>query len=430
MESSISDNGTKGEREKMDKVLVLAGSCVQIELLGQLKARGLYTILADNNENAVAKPYADEFVKVNILDFEAVQNVAVENEVNFLISVCADQVLLTVAKVSEDLGLPCYIDYKTACLVSDKGNMKDVFEKYGIPSSKHVFMSEIEDDKIVKMEYPLVVKPVDAYSSKGVRKCCNREELDVFFKEAANVSRSGVVIVEEYVEGAELTVDFEVVDGKAIFLSAANTEKVNYADRFLAFRTRYPAAVSVETIERIKVIGQKIADAFELKNTPMLMQVLTDGKKESVLEFSARTGGGAKYLLLKHMTGFDPITAVIDLTLGKKVDVGEKKSDAKFLTNEFLYAYPSVFDHAEGADELVKEGIVSDYWQYKWQGAEIFNAVTSSDRVASITILADTYEELVEKHNIAASRIKFIDKDGKDIMRHDLLTDIKELDIL
>ena len=409
------------------KALILAGSCPQIVLMDQLKERGIYSILADNNPNAVARPFADEFVKVNILDFEAVKRVAIEKQVDFLIAVCADQVLLTVAKVSEELGLPCYIDYDTACKVSDKGYMKDIFQQHDIPSSKHAFMSEIDDSKIADMRYPLVVKPVDAYSSKGVRKCCNREELEVFFAEAAKISRSGVVIVEEYVEGAELTVDFEIVDGKAIFLSASNTEKVNYVDRFLAFRTMHPAAVSPSTIERIKIIGQKIADAFDLKNCPMLIQLLTDDKRESVLEFSARTGGGAKYLLIKMMTGFDPITAVIDLTLGNKVEVGEIKGESKLFTNEFLYAYPGVFDHLEGFEELKSEGILAEYWLFKWQGAEISNAATSSDRVASITIKADSYEELVEKHNKAAERIKIISTDGKDIMRHDLLTDIKPL---
>lgn len=409
------------------KALILAGSCPQIVLINQLKERGIYTILADNNVNAMARPYADEFVKVDILNMEAVKQVAVEKQVDFLIAVCADQVLLTVAKVSEDLGLPCYIDYDTACKVSDKGHMKDIFHQYDIPSSKHVFMSELDMEKISALNYPLVVKPVDAYSSKGVRKVTNEAELHQFFAEAAQISRSGVVIVEEFVEGAELTVDFQIVDGKAHLLAVSNTEKVNYQDRFLAFRTRNPAAVSADTIERIKVIGQKLADAFKLKNTPMLIQLLTDDKRESVLEFSARTGGGAKYLLLKKMAGFDPITSVIDLTLGNGSRVGEIKAESKVFTNEFLYSYPGTFDHLEGFEELKQEGVISEYWQFKWQGAEIKQAISSSDRVASITIQADSHEELVAKHNEAARRIRIIDVNGNDIMRHDLLTDIKPL---
>lgn len=409
------------------KSLVLAGSCPQIILLNQLRERGIYTILADNNINAVARDYADDFVKVDILDCEAVEKIALEKKVDFLIAVCADQVLLTVAKVSENLGLPCYLDYRTTCAISDKGYMKDIFKKHGIPSSKYAFMSTIEEDQISEMSYPLVVKPVDAYSSKGVRKCNNHEELTVYFEEAAQISRSGVVIVEEYVEGFELTVDFEVVDGRAYLLCVSNTEKVNYKDRFLAFRTRYPASISSNTLERIKIIGQKIADAFKLKNTPMLIQLLSDDTKESVLEFSARTGGGAKYLLLKKASGFDPISAVIDLTLGEKPIVGEIQSESKYIINEFLYCYPGIFDRLDGFEQLKMEGVISEYWQFKWQGAKIITANTSSDRVASITIQADTFEEIVSKHNRAASRIKVLNSEGKDILRHDLLTDIEKL---
>lgn len=411
------------------KALVLAGSWSQVVLLNQLRERKIETVLADNNPNATAIPYADKFVRVDLLDSEAVKKVAIEEKVDFLITVCADQVLITVAKVSEELGLPCYIDYDTACKVSDKGHMKDIFSKNGVPTSKHAFMSELDMEKISQMEYPLVVKPVDAYSSKGVRKATDKNELRQYFKEAAEISRSGVVIVEEYVEGAELTVDFQIIDGKSHLLSVSNTEKVNYKDRFLAFRTRFPAAVSKETIERVAKIGQKIADAFNLKNTPMLVQLLTDDKRESVLEFCARTGGGAKYLLIKAATGFDPIKAVIDLTLGRPVTVEGITPESKFVTNEFLYAYPGVFDHLEGFEQLKKDGIINEFWQFKWQGAEIKNAISSSDRVVSVTIHSDTYEELLEKHKKVASTVKIIDKDGNDMMRHDLLTDINPLDL-
>ena len=409
------------------KALVLAGSCSQIVLLQQLKERGIYSVLADNNEQAVARPYADTFEKADLLNIDAIKEVAKKHEVDMILSVCADQVLITAAKVSEDLGLPCYIDYETACNVSDKGYMKETFEKFDIPTSKHIFISELKEEKIKGMEYPLVVKPADAYSSKGVRKATNFEELEAFFAEAEKISRSGFVIVEEFNEGFELTADFQVVDGKAVLLTVSNTEKVNYQDRFVAFRTRNPAAVSQETVERIKGIGQKIAEAFRLKDTPMLVQLISNGKKESVLEFCARTGGGAKCLLIKMMTGFDPITAVLDLTLGNKVTVGEIKPVSKHFVNEFLYAYPGEFDRLEGFEELKEEGIIADYWQFKNKGAQIKSAVSSSDRIASITIIAETFEELVQKHNIAASRIKIADVNGKDMMRHDLLTDIEEL---
>lgn len=411
------------------RALVLAGSPSQTVLLNQLRNRGIYTILADNNVNAVARPYADEFVKVDLLNVEAVKQAAEELKVDFLITVCADQVLITVAKVSEALGLPCYIDAKTACNVSDKSHMKDIFHKFDIPSSKHVFMEELDMSKIAGMRYPLVVKPADAYSSKGVRKATNEEELQIFFAEAANISRSGIVIVEEFVEGAEITADFQVIDGKAYLISASNTEKVDYKDRFLAFRTFYPAVVSPETLDRIRIIGQKIADAFQLKNAPVLVQLLTDDKRESVLEFCARTGGGAKYLLIKNCTDFDPIDAVVRLTLGETVDLNSVGQKVNYYVNEFLYGKNGEFDHLEGFEELKQQGILTEYWQFKAPGTTIFNAATSSDRIASISICADTYEELVQKHNQAAAQIKIIDRCGNDMMRHDLLVPIRDLSL-
>ena len=92
-----------------------------------------------------------------------------------------------------------------------------------------------------------------------------------------------------------------------------------------------------------------------------------------------------------------------------------------------MYSYPVEFDHLEVFEELKQEGIILEYWQFKNKGAVIKSAVSSSDRIASITIVADSFEELVEKHNIAKSRIKIIDVNGNDIMRHDLLTDIEFL---
>ena len=92
------------------KALVIAGGVPQIELIKQLKSRGIFVVLADGSPNAIARSYADSFYQVNIFDVQAVKKIAEEEKVDFLITVCADQVLLVVAEVSEMLGLPCYID--------------------------------------------------------------------------------------------------------------------------------------------------------------------------------------------------------------------------------------------------------------------------------------------------------------------------------
>lgn len=408
------------------KALVLAGGFPQIALIQELKKRGITVLLADYNENPVARPYADQFFQASTLDVEAITEIARREAVDFVITVCTDQALLTVAKVSETLGLPCYIDYQTALNVTNKSYMKQVFVAHGIPTARHVVMGELDWKTIQGMEYPLIVKPVDCNSSKGVKKVTNDEELQAAFADAVSFSRTDTALVEDFIEGMELTVDVYVEEGKAHVLSLSNNDKIGEADKFVIFRTRYPAVWTETILPLVQETAQKIADAFGLKNCPMLIQMISDGKRVFVLEFSARTGGGVKHLLIRRVSGFDVIGAVVDLTLGKKPHLEPGKPENRYIVNEFIYCRPGIFDRLAGFEELKSQGILSDYYLFKWQGAEFKTIASSGDRVAGFTIQADTLEDLRQKHETAVSGLQVLDIQGSDMMRHDLLVDVAQ----
>ena len=410
------------------KALILAGGLPQIVLLQQLKERGIETVLADGSPNALARPYADKFYQLAIFDVEAVKDVAVREQVDFLITVCADQVLLVVAQVSEMLGLPCYIDYQTGMNVSDKILMKRIFKEHGIPTSRFVEMQELDWAAIEELQFPLVVKPVDAYSSRGVRKAENKEQLKVFYEEARQISRSGGVIVEEFCSGSEISVDAFIVNGKAHILCVSNSEKIQDDGRFVIFRGRYPVEASPEIMRQIEEVAQKITDAFALKNAPLLIQMINNGQHVSVLEFCARTGGNMKYLLIKKSCGVDVIKGAIDLALGLEPDVTVEDTGNRYVVNDFIYGYPGVFDHLEGFEELQKEGVLEEYHALRPQGFEVRGVTSSSDRIAGVNICAGSLEEFNEKHRRFVEKARIIDKNGNDIMRHDLLPDLKKLD--
>lgn len=403
------------------KALIIAGGLPQIELIRQLHSRNIETVLLDGSEKAIARPFADKFICINVFDIDAVKRIAVDEKVDFLITVCADQVLLVVAQVSELLGLPCYVDYETARKASDKIEMKRMFLANGIPTSRHVELYDFNFTEIEKLKYPLVVKPVDAYSSKGVRKAVDRRELEQYYHEAEEISRSGGVIVEEYCAGEEISVDAFVVNGKAHVLCVSNSEKINDADRFVIFRGRYPVSATPAVLEQVQSVAQKIADAFELKNSPLLIQMINDGEHVSVLEFCTRTGGNMKYLLIKYSSGVDVIKATIDITLGLDPDVGIVGPYRNYVVNDFIYCKPGVFDHLEGFDELVAEGVLTEYHCIKPEGMVFSGVRSSSDRVAGVTICADSLEEFNRLHKRFVEKAKVVDKDGNDIMRHDLL---------
>ena len=403
------------------KALVLCGGLPQIALIKELKSRGITTLLADMNEKVKAREYADEFYPVSVLDVDAVRALAAEQKVDFLITVCADQVLQVVAQVAEELGLPWYIDYQTAENVSKKSYMKRIFWENGVPTTKFVILDKFDAEAIKELSYPIIVKPVDAYSSRGVRKVTNEQELREALDVAVGISRTKTAIVEEFAEGDEVSVDVYVEQGVAHVLCLTNLYKIGEDGKFIINRSRIPADLPAEIVDLIGDTAQKIADAFGLKNTPMLIQLITDGKKISVVEFCARTGGGVKFLMIKKASGFDVVKAVVDLTLGEKPHVGEIKKPDTLTVNEFVYCKPGVLDHLEGFEELLAEGIVTEYSAFKTEGAAFGQIAGSGDRVAYFSIVAKDEAELKRRHAIANARIKAVSKDGEDLIRHDLI---------
>ncbi|MGE9937117.1 ATP-grasp domain-containing protein [Butyricimonas virosa] len=402
------------------KALVLCGGKPQIALIHELKRRNITAILADANDKAAAVQYADVFYNVSTLDVVGIEKIALAEKVDCILSVCADQMLLVAAQLSEKLNLPCYIDYETAKNVSSKEYMKRIFVENNIPTAKYIVGSSISLSVIEGLNFPLIVKPVDCYSSRGVKKVLNYDELLSAFENAKNLSRTGTVIVEEFVEGLELSVDIYVENGKVNILCIRSLDKIPNSEKFIICRGNYPAKISLATKGRVQDVAQKIVEAFGLVDTPMLIQMKINDEQIHILEFCARTGGGIKYRLLPKVCGFDVVKAVLDLTLGEKPHVNIKPLNT-FIVDEFLYCNPGILDHTEGFEELLKDGIIDHYEVYKSAGYQFDEISSSGDRVAYFSVVADTEAELRRKHQIAASVVKAVDNKGKDLIRHDII---------
>ena len=411
------------------KALVVAGGGPQIYLIEELTRRNIETVLIDGNENAVAKKYANHFYKVNIFDIDKVVNIAKQEKVDFIITVCADQVLLVVAEVSERLGLPWYIDYETAKNVSDKQLMKRLFIENDIPTTRYVFLKELDLDKISNLRFPLIVKPVDAYSSRGVRKVHNIDEVKKAFDDALDYSRDKGVIIEEFFKGEELSVDLFVTNGVANTLCISRSEKIKDSGKFVIFRGYYSYIKEDTFIKKVTEIANKIARAFKLHNSPMLIQMLYNGKEFNVLEFCARTGGCMKWLMIEEASNVNVIDKVVDLCLGIPVELNIEMSK-EHIVNNFIYCKKGVFDHVAGIDSLLKAGVINHYRCLRPQGT-IYSGVinSSSDRVAGVMIKASTMESLNDKQVLFNNNTMIIDSNGVDIMRHDLFPAINKYDI-
>ena len=404
------------------KILVLAGGADQIALIQELKKRGHQIILVDYFENPPAKKFADCHIVASTLDLVSVEQIAKEEGVDLVCTACTDQALLTVACVSEKLGLPCYISYKTGLNVTNKSYMKKVLMANNIPTSKYTILSTDDESQIDGFVFPLVVKPVDCNSSKGVKRIENNEEFHKYTLEAINFSRTKTAIVEEFVEGREISADFYIDHGAAKFLSATTSLKIANRKSFTILCSDYPA-VNEQEQKKLTQIATDIAKAFALDNTPLLVQLIANEKGMKVLEFSARMGGGSKYRLIQVLSGVNIMSVYVDRLLGDYPSVNPQKQ-VEFCRMVYLYCTPGKFDHIEGIEELKSKGIIDEYFLYKTKGMEIHASETSGDRPAGYLCTAKTKKELEDKIKFVDKSIKVLSSDGSDIMIHGLLENI------
>lgn len=404
----------------MKKALVLAGGIAQVALIEELKKRGYRTLLADMNPHCVAAGHCDEFHAVSAMDIEGIKNLVKEKNIDMVLTACADQIIVAEVEVCEALGLKTYLDIETVKLVSDKHYMKDVFFRSGIPTSRYVVLDAFDEEKIAGLRYPIVVKPVDAYSARGVRRCNNKEEVKKFLPEAIQISRTKTAIAEEFVAGEELTVEAFVCRGKATVLCIGNKNKLKNG-RFVLSGSLYPAEISAELTKEIKQTTQKIADAFHLFNSPININMITDGQHAYVLEFCARTGGFVKYEITRIMSGFDPIKAIVDMHEGIDPEVGEIKAENRYLMTCYLYCSGGTLDRYEGFEEMREQGIISRYYLVRNQGHQFKCIDSNGDRAAGFFVQDDDYDKLLEKYQTAVEHLKVLDKDGNDLVRRDLM---------
>lgn len=401
------------------KILVLAGGSDQIALINELKSRGHETILVDYFENPPAKTYADKHIVASTLDTDRVEEIAVAEKVDLVCTACTDQALLTVAKVSEKLGLPCYISYQTGLNVTNKSYMKKVLMSNKIPTAKFIILDKVDMGAIQDFKYPLVVKPVDCNSSKGVKRIDSAEELPKYLEEAINFSRTKTAIVEEFKIGEEISADFYIENGVAKYLSATNSFKIPNRKSFTILGSAYPVVDEQQKTKLID-IATNIAKAFELDNCPLLIQLIANGNDINVIEFSARMGGGSKYKLIEVLSGVNIMSKYVDRILGDYPSV-EPSKQVNYCKMVYTYCTPGVIDHVEGLDEMKANKVVDEYFLYKTKGMEITHSETSGDRPAGYLVTADTEEELNAKIKEVDNRIKVVDMKGADILIHNLV---------
>lgn len=401
-------------RQNHKKALVLGGTTDHIRLIEILKEKGFYVILMDYLDDPPAKKIADIFLQISILDKDMVLQYAKLHGITNVFVTSIDQALLTAAYVSQQLNLPFHIDFEAAFMLTNKTLMKKLMFENGIPTSNYKIFKSLEEINEEKLSFPAVMKPVDANSSKGVIKVNNKSEIIENFSESMKFSTVKEIIVEEFIEGKELSIDAFINDGNVtICMITENVKSTINADKFTITESVYNIELENNVSTQVKQIVELIFKAINIKNGPLLVQALYNENTDEikVIEFSSRLGGGSKYFYINQIKNFDIIRQFVNITLGESIEIGNLTPTVNYAKFKYLYTEPCVIHKYVNFEELKSENIIKEYFIYKEIGTEIFEATKSTDRCSGIFLTANNINELSEKET-KTSILEVQDKNG------------------
>lgn len=379
----------------MKKLLIIGASILQLPAIIKAKEMGLYVAVLDFNPNAIGIPYADEYFNASTMDENAVLEVAKEFKPDGIMTLATDMPMRGVAKVSDTLGLHS-ISYETAVKATDKYDMIKAFEEHNVPAPWFYLVKSF--DELVslkgKITYPCIMKPTDNAGSHGVVKIHSYEELLDKYEYSHGCSRRGNVIVEEYLDGDEVSVEVMVVDGKVNVLQI--TDKLTTgAPYFVEMGHSQPSRMDVGIQNKIKDVAEKACKAIGINTGPahVEMKVTSQGEPK-MIELGARMGGdNITTHLVPLSTGVDMVESTIKIALGEEVDVTPTLNCGSSI--RYFEAPLGKIKSIEGVEEALKIDGVKQISFTKNVGDESTPIHCSNDRIGFVIAQAETAEKAI-----------------------------------
>lgn len=187
--------------------------------------------------------------------------------------------------------LPCYLSFEQSQQLTNKVLMKQMMIDGGIPTSKFRRFDISHDINIDGLQFPLVIKPADNNGSKGIIKTYNASDFEAAIAEAKKFTLSGDLLVEEFKEGEEYSIEaFIKEDGDPVIVFASKNIKIKNRNTFTICCNQYVNKLNPNIEQKIVEIIKAISETFKIKNVPLLLQCIANENEVNVIEFSARTG--------------------------------------------------------------------------------------------------------------------------------------------
>lgn len=324
----------------MKKVLILGIGNAQVDIIKLCKEKGFEVHTCSNTALGRGLEFSDHFQQIDIVNKEAVLEYAKNRNIDLAYSMGSDIAMPTASYVSEQLQLPYFVSSKTATLCNTKQELRGFIgdEDYNLK-----FQEIASKEEAIKLPYPLMMKPVDSQGQRGIIRINSREEFEAHFDVALSYSRSKKIILEEFVEGPEISVNVYMIDGEVRFaLISDRISWPQYPGGIIHKHLLPSGFINEKSHEAVNRLIKSVTSKLEINNGPAYFQIKLKGEYPKLIEVTPRLDGCHMWRLIKESTGVDLLYITINHLSGNDFDalaLGASEINKQFVL-EFICKEP------------------------------------------------------------------------------------------
>jgi biotin carboxylase len=371
-------------------------------LLQAARERDLFVIALDRDPAAPGLQYADRRAIISTEDERGIERLAAAERIDGVIAPGIDWPVAIAARVAERLGLPHPLEPAVAGLATSKLRQRERLSEAGVPQPSWKIVTEPNADVGV----PCVVKAPDRQGQRGLSLVRAHDELRGAVEAAISESRSGSALVEDLVDGPEVTVNAFSVGGRFVPLTVTDRVTAEPPAFGVALAHVWPSQAAGEAAVQV---AEAAAHALGIAEGPTYTQLRVGPNGPQVIELAARLGGGHDAELCRTALGVDLNGLALSAALGEPVSDDDLRAEpsAGGACVRFLVPPEGELREVKGIEEARgQEGIV-DVRVYRGPGHVFGPFRRGPDRAGAVLAVGDSPEGALEKADRAAALIRF-----------------------
>lgn len=409
------------------KLLILGGNPETSALVKLANGMGIKTIVASGRATDDAKKYAWKSSDVDGMDVPGLVALAREEQVDGVLVGVADILVPSYCKVCDELGLPCYATQKIVDVFAFKDVFKATCESYGIHGiPEYPLDAEMKREDLDKVQYPVMVKPVDNGGGVGMTVCYNEEELRRGVAIALESSKSKRFIVEKYMQCEDMGMYYTFKDGvcsASCIYDRYTTDEQPGLSRVCLGGT-YPSKHLEEYFANMHENACRMFREIGIRNGVLMLSGFYEDGEFYVYDTGFRLQGEAPHFIIKAIQGFDQREMLIRFALtGSEGDLDLTTADDTYLRGKWAATLwcllkQGKISRIEGLDALEQDSRVIMNAQRLFVGDEVPQEWIGNEKqvLTRLYLVCDSKEELADALKEYMDKIKVYDEAGNEML--------------